>query len=89
MPSAERVKALLTTWERYGYMIGQAFVPPQLNAMSHYTYWETSGAIVLGGVPQSRRQTIQAAFDRGVTIWENVADIGTEPENTPLPGITY
>lgn len=74
---------------RYGYTINRAFVPSQLNTMSRYTYWQTAGAVILGAVPQNRRQTIQAAFDRGVTIWENVADIGTQPTNTPLPGITY
>lgn len=89
MPSAERVTKLVSEWNRYGYMIGQAFAPEQLNAMDHYTYWRTTGALITGGVPQDRRQTIAAAFDRGVTVWENVADIGTAPDNEPLTGITY
>lgn len=89
MPSAERVSKLMSEWTRYGYMIGQAFVPSQLNTMDHYTYWKTTGALITGGVPQDRRQTIAAAFDRGVTVWENVSDIGTAPDNAPLTGITY
>lgn len=91
MPSAERVKKLISEWERYGYMIGQAFDPPQLNAMTKFTYWKTEGALITGTTPQEKRQTIAQAFDRGVTIWTDIADIGTDvtAENTPLEGITY
>lgn len=89
VPTADRIAALISEWSRYGYMIGRAFVPPQLNAMSDYTYWQTADALVLGAVPQTRRQTIAGAFNRGVTIWESVAAIGTKPANTPVPGISY
>lgn len=89
MPSFERIKALASMWNRYGYMIGQAFTPPTLSAMTHYTYWKTSDAVVIGAVPQLRRQTIAAAFDRGLTVWESISEIGTEPTNAPIAGITY
>lgn len=89
MPTQERVNALTSMWTRYGYMIGQAFTPPQLNAMSSYTYWKTQEATVIGAMPQERRQTVAAAFDRGVTIWDDISLIGTQPENTPLTGISY
>ena len=89
MPTQERVNALTSMWTRYGYMIGQAFTPPQLNAMSSYTYWKTQDATVIGAMPQERRQTVAAAFDRGVTIWDDISLIGTQPENTPLTGISY
>lgn len=91
MPSAERIKALVRAWSRYGYMIGQAFTPPQLNAMSKFTYWKTDGALINGTTPQEKRRTIAQAFDRGVTVWTNVADIGTDVtgSNTPLSGVSY
>jgi len=91
MPSAERVKALISEWSRYGYMIGQAFKPTQLNTMSKFTYWKTEGALITGTTPQEKRYTIAQAFDRGVTIWSDLADIGTDvtADNTPLTGITY
>jgi hypothetical protein len=91
VPSAERIRFLLSEWKRYGYMIGQTFTPPRLDVMSHMSYWQTAGAVILGPVPQQRRQTIAAAFDSGVTIWQNIAEIGTDVRNvnTPTPGVTY
>jgi hypothetical protein len=91
MPSAERVKRLLSEWKRYGYMIGQAFDPGQLNVMSHFSYWKTQGALITGSTPQEKRSTIAQAFDRGVTVWDVIAEIGTDvtADNTPLSGISY
>lgn len=91
VPSAERVKALLSEWRRFGYMIGQAFTPPRLDAMSRFTYWETEGSTIVGAVPQEKRQTIAQAFDGGVTVWTSIAEIGTDvtASNTPNAGISY
>lgn len=91
MPSAERVKRLISEWERYGYMIGQAFAPSRLDTMTKFTYWQTEGALITGSTPQEKRQTIAEAFDRGVTLWNDLADIGTDvtAENTPVTGFTY
>lgn len=91
MPSTERINALVSMWKRFGYMIGQAFTPSQLNAMEKFTYWKTDGALITGSTPQEKRQTIAGAFDRGVTVWTNLADIGTDvtDANTPLAGISY
>lgn len=89
VPSAERVSALLSEWTRYGYMIGQAFVPPRLDVMTHYSYWQLSEPTILGNLPQDHRDIISAAFERGVTIWTDVAEIGTTPDNEPRTGISY
>lgn len=91
MPSAERVSRLLSEWKRYGYMIGQAFDPGQLNVMSHFSYWKTQGALITGSTPQEKRRTIAQAFDRGVTVWDVIAEIGTDVtgDNAPLSGISY
>lgn len=91
MPSAERVKALLSEWKRYGYMIGQAFAPSRLDVMSKMSYWQTDGATILGPVPQQHRRTIAQVFDKGTTVWTNLADIGTDvtASNEPVAGITY
>jgi hypothetical protein len=91
MPSAERVKKLISEWSRYGYMIGQAFTPARLDTMTKFTYWQTEGALITGSTPQEKRQTIAEAFNRGVTLWNDLADIGTDvtSENTPVTGFTY
>lgn len=89
VPSAERVRALLAEWSRYGYMIGQAFVPPRLDPMTHYSYWQLADPTILGSMPQAARELISSAFERGVTIWGAVSEIGTRPDNQPQGGVTY
>ena len=89
VPSAERVRALLSEWGRYGYMIGQAFVPPRMDPMTHYSFWQISDATILGRLPQDARVDIASAFQRGVTVWNSVAEIGTEPANAPRAGVSY
>ena len=91
VPTAERIHKLLSEWRRFGYMIGQAFVPPRLDAMTKMTYWQTSETTILGAVPQARRHTIASAFNRGTTVWTSLADIGTDVSgsNTPNTGISY
>ncbi len=80
---------VVAMFERYGYTIGRAFVPSQLNVMDHYSYWQADEPTILGTLPQSARDSISAAFERGVTVWDSVAEIGTQPANTPLDGISY
>lgn len=91
VPSAERIKTLLSEWKRYGYMIGQVFKPTRLDPMTKMSYWLTTDAVIVGSVPQQRRQTIASAFDRGTTVWTSIADIGTDVTgtNTPRAGISY
>ena len=89
VPSAERVRALLAEWGRYGYMIGQAFVPPRLDPMTHYSYWQLADPTILGSMPQAARELISSAFERGVTIWSVVSEIGTQPDNQPQGSVTY
>lgn len=91
MPTRDRVDALVSMWRRYGYMVGRAFRPQRLDCMTHFTYWQTDGAVILGAVPQSRRQTIAAAFDAGTTVWTDIAEIGTDVSgsNAPRSGIVY
>lgn len=89
VPSAERIRKLISEWTRYGYMIGQAFVPPRLDVMTHYSYWQAEAPTILGALPQTAREAVSAMFERGTTIWGDVAEIGTEPANAPESGVTY
>lgn len=76
-------------FDRYGYTVNRAMVPPRLDAMQKRTYWQTADTTVLGDMPQDSRQTVASAFERGVTVWTSVAEIGTRPANPPTPGVTY
>lgn len=89
MPSADRIASLLTMWDRYGYTVDRAMIPPRLDPMTHWSYWETENATILGDLPQESRDAIAAAFDRGVTIWVDPSEIGSHPDNEPRSGVTY
>lgn len=88
-PTADAIRRAITMWERYGYMIDRAFTPPRLDAMSNYTYWQIDRPTILGPMPSDARDRIAARFAAGTTVWNNVAEIGTQPTNTPVPGVTY
>lgn len=88
-PNDDAIGRALATWRRYGYMVDRAFVPPRLDAMDRYTYWQMDSPAVLGAMPADARARIVERFERGTTIWTNVAEIGTMPANEPRSGIAY
>lgn len=88
-PRPADVRSLVSQWRRYGYMIGRAFVPPRLDPMDHYSYWKMTEATVVGAMPQNERMAVAEAFERGTTVWTNVAEIGSQPGNSPRSGISY
>lgn len=89
VPAVDRIRALISEWSKYGYMIGRAFVPPRLDPMTHWSYWQTRDTTVLGAIPQDARSAVAGAFERGVTVWTSVSEIGTQPANAPRSGIMY
>lgn len=90
-PRPDQVRELLSMWRRYGYMVGRAFTPARLDVMSKFSYWKTTDATILGRIPQSDREQIAAAFDRGVTVYSSLSDIGQDVSttNAPVAGFTY
>lgn len=90
-PSPDRVRELLSTWKRYGYMIGRAFTPSRLDVMTRFSYWKTTDTTIRGAMPQEARQQVAEAFERGVTVWNNISLIGTDQtgDNIPVPGAYY
>lgn len=90
-PTADAVNRALSMWKRYGYMVGRSFAPSRLDSMSQMTYWKTNGAVIVGALPHRQRQTIAAAFDRGLTVWASIGAIGTDVTgtNAPTAGISY
>jgi hypothetical protein len=76
-------------FERYGYTVNRAIVPPRLDPMTHYSYWQIEDATITGQLPQDAKDEIAEAFARGVTIWNTVSEIGTHPANSPRAGVSY
>lgn len=83
------VARTVAEFDRYGYTVNRAMVPPRLDPMEKRSYWQTSETTVLGDMPQEARQAVAAAFERGVTVWTDVAEIGTHPDNPPRSGVSY
>lgn len=76
-------------FDRYGYTVNRAMVPPRLDPMTHRSYWQLADATILGAAPQADRDAIASAFERGVTVWNVVSEIGTRPANAPRAGVSY
>lgn len=76
-------------FDRYGYVVNRAMVPPRLDPMTKRSYWQTAETTVLGDMPQDARQAVASAFERGVTVWTTVSEIGTRPANAPRSGVVY
>lgn len=83
------VARAVAMFDRYGYTVNRAMVPPRLDPMTHYSYWQMEDIAIVGQLPQSAREVIAEAFARGVTIWNTVSEIGTHPANSARDSVTY
>jgi hypothetical protein len=65
---------------RYGYALNQVWnlADGNYQMMRHFTYWKASDIWINEGegVNQDAQGDIQAAFERGVTVWSNPDEIG-------------
>jgi murein DD-endopeptidase MepM/ murein hydrolase activator NlpD len=89
LPAPDRVRAAISMWERYGYTVGRAMVPPRLDPMEVYSYWQIDDAAILGAMPDDARRRLVDRFARGTTVWTSVAEIGSKPSNPPRAGVSY
>ena len=89
VPTAGRIKTLLSQWNRRGYAIDRAFVPPRLDPMDRRSFWQGEDVIVLGSVPADAKARIAARFERGTTVVTAVAEVGQQTPNGPRVGISY
>lgn len=80
---------VVSEFDRYGYTVNRAMVPPRLDPMTKRSYWQTAETTVLGDMPQEARSAIAAAFERGTTVWTDVSEIGTQATNAPRAGVSY
>lgn len=90
-PRPDQARQLLSTWRRYGYMVGRAFEPSRLDVMSKFSYWKTQDAVIRGAIPHEDRQRIADAFNRGVTVYGSLGDVGRDVSatNEPVSGFSY
>lgn len=79
----------VSEFARYGYTVNRAMVPPRMDPMTKFSYWQMEQPSILGAMPQTARDDVIGALERGMTVWGSVADIGTKPVNTAQSGVSY
>lgn len=89
MPTAGRVRTLISQWNRRGYAIDRAFVPPRLDPMTSRSYWQGQDVVVIADAPADAKARIARRFEAGTTIVNSVAAIGTNSTNNPRTGVSY
>lgn len=89
VPTKAKIRTLLSQWDRHGYAIDRAFVPPRLDPMDHRSYWQGENVIILGAVPADAKSRIAARFERGTTVVTAVSEVGTQTANSPRTGVSY
>jgi hypothetical protein len=85
------IRSIGDFWLRYGYAV-QAFtkVPESMLVMSQFSFWKMQDVkMETARFPEFYRQVIRGILMKGVTVYNNPADIGDSDidSNTPLPNV--
>jgi len=83
------IRNAIGIFQKYGYMINRPMVPSRLDPMTAFSYWQTNDTTIVGSMPAIDREQLISEFEAGVTVWENMGQIGTNPSNSPRTGISY
>jgi hypothetical protein len=78
-------------WLRYGYAINRFTTPPaDLKCMSNFTFWKMKETyLTAASCPETFKNTIRGIFEKGVTVWNDPADMTSMDigDNIPLAGV--
>lgn len=72
----EYAKMIDDFFEVYGYAINRVDTPKMHITGRSYCYTQTSNCDIHGNIPSFDRVKIQSIFDRGVTFWTSLTNIG-------------
>lgn len=79
-------------WLRYGYKVNRfGRMPENFMVCENFTYWKLRETYITSSAcPETFKQTLRGIFEKGVTVWNNPADIGQIDiaDNAPLTGVT-
>lgn len=88
VPDAAHIRAIGEYWLRYGYAFHAFMQPPQnLQAMTRATYWKVKECYIDSAqADEGSKQVIRGIMEKGVTVYNDPADIGTLDfaDNKPL-----
>jgi hypothetical protein len=78
MLNAGAMRTIGEYWLRYGYQINMfGTMPASLMVMTKFTYWKLRETYITAAqCPETFKQAIRGIFEKGVTVWNNPADIG-------------
>lgn len=62
-------------FDRYGYATEKLKVP-NTNVRPHWTYTQTKDCAIGGNVPAFYARKIEEVFNKGVTFWRSIAEVG-------------
>ena len=80
----EYAKIIDNYFTRYGYKVNTVAVP-KLKTRETFTYVKTQGCTVTGSLGAEDQLKVQAIFDKGITFWNDPADVGNyNLSNKPL-----
>lgn len=78
---AEKIDGFL---DKFGYA-QNTFAVPNLTARPHWTYIKTAEcnakSVTAGGVPADTLKQIKAIFNKGITFWRNLSEVGDYVNN--------
>ena len=76
-------------WLRYGYEVDRFVnIPDDLQTMRKFTYWQTMATYITGNISEMFKNVIRGIFEKGVTVWRDPNDIGSNPRTTTNEPIT-
>jgi hypothetical protein len=79
-------------WLRYGYAVNTfSQMPSDFQCMTNFTYWKLHETyITSSSCSETIKQTLRGIFEKGVTVWNDPAKIGTIDiaNNAPKAGVT-
>lgn len=83
----ELAKVIDGIFDQTGYLVNTVAKPSRKNR-PHWTYIQTQGCCLLGGVPADSADKICQIHDRGITYWVNPPEVGNysidnSPEGEP------
>jgi hypothetical protein len=90
MMSYNAICAIGDYWLRYGYAVNRYVTLSKISVMSKFTYWKLSELYLINTyLPEFIKHAIRGIFEKGVTVWQDPADIGVIDfaDNDPVDGI--
>ena len=71
----EYAKIIDEYFTMYGYKVNRVKTP-ELSSRPGWNFVQTSGANIIGGIPQEDLTELKNIFDKGVTLWHSAANVG-------------